>query len=88
MFKKFFNRNKTIDMTGKLSLRHGEVLRLIMRDGEKREVTIIVARKNSMRVKEFFHGIYDLQYDEIMLVYQGNNLYTFMDLKKSAACVA
>lgn len=83
MFKNWFKREKTEEKKDVVkSLEYGEELKLVMNDGERRVVTVIKARADFMRVKELFHGIYDMKYDEIMYVCTEDGIYTANQLKK------
>lgn len=63
-------------------LEYGEELKLTMKDQTKRVVTIIHAREQGARVKELFHGVYDLDFDEVQFVHDGEDLHTPRWLKE------
>lgn len=64
------------------ALVYGEELKLTMKDHSCRVVTVIRARENGARVKEMFHGEYDLNFDDIMFVHVGDELHTVQWLKQ------
>lgn len=64
------------------SLEYGDELRLTMKDQTKRVVTVLAARESGARVKELFHGIYDLNFDDVMFVHVGEDIYPPSWLRK------
>lgn len=60
----------------------GTQLRLVMKDGSHRAVTVIRKHTDFIRVREMLAGVYDMRYDEIRLAYVGDNLYTSQELQQ------
>lgn len=56
-------------------LQYGQELRLEMKDGERRVVTVQRARATYALVKEAFHGEYILKFADVKFVYIGKGLY-------------
>lgn len=64
------------------ALVYGEELKLTMKDHSRRVVTVIRARENGARVKEMFHGEYDLDFDDVMFVHTGDEIHAAQWLKQ------
>ncbi len=67
------------------NLEYGTILRVELKSGEKREVTVIKARENHMLVREQFHGEYTLNYNDVLFVYDGDELHTARVLRTLGA---
>lgn len=64
------------------SLTFGSELKLEMKDHSRRVVKVLKIRENGAMVQELFHGTYWLDFDDILFVYQGEELMTVSWLKE------